>query len=199
MKYEKIITKSGRDIHVFDDIYDYNFAQNTLYYIENSYFKIGFGDRSSDEAKNYRFLCSDYSREDFEPINYLDKICDPEAKKMVMDIIGKREWRKTLVNLANPFEPHWIHSHDKVNDGYVALYYPNMEWHEPWAGETLIYEEDCKTVAYHSPYIPQRLLIFHSHAPHTYRAGSILSPQYRFTVATFLGMPHENVDNSQSS
>lgn len=185
MKYQKITTKSGYDIHVFDDLYEYSFMQSAFYYVEKSVYELGWSDKTCDDAGRFKYLHSVYAENHFNEINYIEQIKPPEARKIVGELLHDKVWGRTTVNLSHPFEPHFIHSHPNSKDGYIALYYANMEWQEPWAGETLFYSEDRKTVEFHSVYTPGRMILFDYRIPHTFRPPSILAPQYRFTVATF--------------
>lgn len=185
MIYKKVTTASGKDIHVFDDAYEFNFMQQVLGYVETSLYRIGWSDRGTECAQRFRYLHSPYSYENYKDIDFVENIHDPEAKAIAQGLLEGKPWRKTTVNLSYPFEPHFIHAHPRADNGWTGLYYPNLEWKEEWGGETLFYSEDRKTVEFHSQYTPGRFVLFDFRIPHTFRPGTIIAPQYRYTVSTF--------------
>lgn len=177
--YHKIIEcENNKSIHIFDDVVDFHYKNNTFTFIKNSRFRIGWSDR--EDTKVHEYVYSTYTMEEYSRVNPIIHCKDDECGQTMVDALKQKRWTKTMVNLSTQTEPHFIHTHD----GITLLYYVNLDWDESFGGETIFYKEDLSEIVYTSKYTPGRIIIFDGTIPHTFRAQSSLGPRYRFTMAT---------------
>lgn len=179
MNIAHVLTKSGKNIHVFDGVTPLRFRENAYQTFLKSYFIIGWSD-TEDPAKKVHdhFLHSNYSYDDvvdlglFEVINAVDGI-----KKLIEGL----HWQKTILNLSQTSDVNYIHSHPEKK---VVLYYGNVEWRDGAHGETHFYNDNLTDIEFTSSYVPGRIIVFDGDIPHCIRPQSIIGPKFRFTLAT---------------
>lgn len=171
-----IITKSGKSIRVFDNLFDGRVRTESFMFIQQSYFRLGWADSPIPERAQHAFLYSAYSAEDCELFPYVKALANTEVAPLYEGL----SIQKVAVNLSTPADTNFIHQHPEK---LVVLYYANLEWKEGWHGETLFFSEDYSEIEFASPYTPGRVVVFDASIPHSIRPQSHTAAHYRFTVA----------------
>lgn len=177
MKHQHIQI-NGKDIHVFDELFDFSFREHAYSFVKNSLYKIGNEDADAVETAQHKYMVSMWSEADLVNLGLLDKIKGTLAEEL---ILGKTLSR-VHVNLSTPSDVHWAHDH---RSQIGMLYYANKNWSHHWAGETMFFNDDLSEVEYASIYKPGRLIIFDGEIPHSVRPQSSVAPNYRFTLSAF--------------
>jgi hypothetical protein len=98
------------------------------------------------------------------------------------DIMGDKKPTYCSVNLVYQGQQFWPHTHRKQTS---IVYYANLEWHNKWGGETIIYENDGETFHAAVPYVPGAVLWLGEGVTHAIRPPSTEAPMYRFTMGIF--------------
>ena len=173
---KEIIADSGKEIRVYDNIFDFAYQQEIYCFAQNSLFKIGWADGSIIENQKHRYMHSVYSGEDLKRLGIVERIAKSEASA---ELDGYK-LDKAILNLSTPADSNFVHSHPEDK---VLLYYVNLEWRDGWHGETLFFNDSAKDIVFASPYTPGRLISFGAKIPHTIRPQSHIATQYRFTLA----------------
>ena len=75
-----------------------------------------------------------------------------------------------------------VHRDDFVAGTHTLIYYPMLEWHEDWAGETVYQDENGEVIAAIRP-APNRAVLFDSTIPHAGRAPHRSFGGLRVTIA----------------
>lgn len=167
---------SGKKIYVFDGLLPLQLRDKIFAFINNSKFRIGWADGTSETSSAKKFMFSSYSVEDDENAGLLAFL----RTTQVNQYISGMEQKKSIVNLSVPSDTHWAHSHPEK---LVVLYYANMEWEQHWHGETLFYTEDLNDIELALRYTPGRIVVFDASIPHAMRPQSPAADHYRFTYA----------------
>lgn len=176
---KKTISLGTKTIEIFDDITSLFFRQRIYDICKTSYFRLGWNDSAIPERKPYDYnLHSIYNEADIESLNILPLITETE----IMDSLKDLKITQCVVNLSVASDVNFAHTHPEKK---VLLYYPNLEWQEGWAGETVFYSEDLKEIVYTSQYTPGRFIVFDAEIPHSIRAQSNTGPKHRFTLSMF--------------
>ena len=121
MKYKIIECENNKKIHVFDDIVDFHYKNNTFTFIKNSKFRIGWADR--EDTKSCEYVYSSYSMEEYARVNPIIHCKSDECAQVLIATLENKTWLKTMVNLSTQTEPHFVHTHK----GMTVLYYANLE------------------------------------------------------------------------
>lgn len=173
---QHIVTKSGKNIYVFDDLIPLSERDHGYNYMRGSMFQIGWHDSSIEEHIRHAFWHSKYNDVDCDNLYLYHTIMKGAPGKLVEGLCQK----KAVVNCATPADCNFIHAHPEKK---VILYYANLIWNEGWHGETLFYDEAMKNIEFASPYTPGRVIVFDGGTPHAIRPQSYLASHFRFTFA----------------
>lgn len=174
--YKKITLASGKEIHIYDGIVSMHLRSNIWIYINNSSFRLGWLDGTSETAIKHKFLHSSFTPQETEDCGLLPHLKTTPVYEHIKDL----ELKKSIVNLSVPSDTHFAHVH---NEKKVVLYYPNMEWEQHWHGETQFYSEDLSEIELSVRYTPGRVVVFDATIPHAMRPQSTSADHYRFTYA----------------
>lgn len=175
-------------IQAYDDLFDFKYRNDIYQFVKQSLFRIGWVDSETPETIKHEFIHSTYTKEDVDKLGFFEQL----KKTPVIDHIKDLEHKHTKVNLSTPSDSNFIHSHQEK---LVVLYYVNLYWGNGWHGETLFYDKYGKDIAFASPYIPGRIIVFDGSIPHTIRPQSIIGPKFRFTISSFFDYPTDNLNN----
>ncbi len=166
-------------LNVFDNKIPYIARYDIWKYCINSTYNLGWQD-SEDSSKYELNLHSSWTQKELE---------SSKIFPYVEDCIKETNWftnrkiNKIIVNLVRSDDVHFIHGH---NDYQVALYYVNLDWQDGWYGETIFYDPDnISNIAYTTPYIPGRFILFDGSIPHSIRPQSSKAPKFRLTLSIF--------------
>lgn len=171
-----IETKLGKTIDVYDDCVPLTIRDETFVKVQNSLYKIGWGDGTTEETIKYKYLHSMYGHEEIMDSTIFKSIMASPAGRHVQGL----ELKKAISNLSTPSDVNFTHAHpEKI----VILYYVNLEWRQGWHGETHWYDEGLKNIEFSSPYTPGRIVVFDGSIPHCIRPQSYIASNYRFTLA----------------
>jgi hypothetical protein len=168
----------GKKIHIFDDVFDYKIRSNIYNTVTTRNFFIGWNDTGIIEKRNMAYLYSPWVMEQFKDLKFFESL-PPE----IIDKISGMKYERAVTNLTVPTYTFTPHNHE---DQTVLLYYANMEWCPEWAGETLFYDNDLRSIPFCSIYTPNRVVLFDGEIPHALRPQSGRAPEYRFTISIFL-------------
>lgn len=121
-----------------------------------------------------------YGKNRFEPFEELG--IPHEFCQEYHDIMGDKQIDYMAVNLVFQGQQFWPHTHRRQTS---LVYYANLEWHNKWGGETIVYENDGETFHAAVPYTPGALLWLAPGVTHAIRSPSVEAPMYRFTIGMF--------------
>jgi hypothetical protein len=172
----RIYTGTGRELTVYDGLFDLHYRQSVYQFAQSSLFQIGWADGAIIENQANRFIHSIYSKEDIERLGIITRILNSPAAG---ELDGYK-FDRAVLNLSTAADANYVHTH---GEDKILLYYVNLEWYDGWHGETLFFQESLRDVAFTSVYTPGRLLAFDAKIPHTIRPQSHIAAQYRFTLA----------------
>lgn len=175
MKYDNLNDGRHKEVHIFDEVFDFATRDKIYQYVTNSLYKVGEFDGSLLENRKTSTLISTYNLGDVEALG-LNKL-PPEISKILDGYIPHRAY----VNLCRPDDSFHIHT-DHSTKMWTLLYYVNLDWHIEWGGDTVLLKEDM-TIDYVSQYTPGRVLLFDGTIPHLIRPSTRLAPENRFTLA----------------
>jgi SM-20-related protein len=84
---------------------------------------------------------------------------------------------------AMPYGTHGsVHNDSLVPGDYTAIYYPHMDWHPDWGGETILFNQTCTDILTAAHPKPNRLLVFPAFVRHVARGVSGSCPVVRITL-----------------
>lgn len=69
-----------------------------------------------------------------------------------------------------------IHTDTRSPDGYTSVYYPHAAWEPNWAGETVLFNDECSDIIASVYPKPNRLFVFRGDIPHVARGVSRICP-----------------------
>ena len=166
-------------LNIHDNKIPYVIRENIWRYCINSTYTLGWQD-SDDSGKYELNLHSSWTQKELESSKIFPYV---EYSIRNTDWFTNRKISKIIVNLVRSDDVHFIHGHD---DRQVVLYYINLDWQDGWYGETIFYDpDDTNNIAFASPYIPGRFILFDGSIPHTIRPQSSKAPKFRFTLSIF--------------
>ena len=166
-------------LNIHDNKIPYVIRENIWRYCINSTYTLGWQD-SDDSGKYELNLHSSWTQKELESSKIFPYVEDYIRNT---DWFTNRKISKIIVNLVRSDDVHFIHGHD---DRQVVLYYINLDWQDGWYGETIFYDpDDTNNIAFASPYIPGRFILFDGSIPHTIRPQSSKAPKFRFTLSIF--------------
>lgn len=166
-------------LNIHDNKIPYVIRENIWRYCINSTYTLGWQD--SDDSDKYELnLHSSWTQKELESSRIFPYVEDCIRNT---DWFTSRKISKIIVNLVRSDDVHFIHGHD---DCQVVLYYINLDWQDGWYGETIFYDpDDTNNIAFTSPYIPGRFILFDGSIPHTIRPQSSKAPKFRLTMSIF--------------
>lgn len=174
--YKKHILTTGKEIHIYDGLVPSQTRSAVWSFINNSLFRIGWPDGTTERSMSSRYIHALFNEEDNAKCGLLPFL----QTTQVQDHIKGLTLKKSIVNLSVPSDTHWAHSH---HERLVVLYYANLEWEQHWHGETLFYTEDLSDIELAIRYTPGRVVVFDATIPHAVRPQSPAADNYRFTYA----------------
>ena len=179
-KFE-VVTKSGKKIYVFDDVYDYAQRTKIYKYVINSRYQVGGIDNGIIENRGHVTMASAYNRDDYNNIGF-----DQFPKDIIDTLALNMQYvmTNTMVNLCKPDDIFHIHNDSHEEGDYTLIYYANLNWNVEWGGDTVFLNENQDDIEYVSQYTPGRFVIFDGRIPHLIRPSTRLAPEYRFTIAS---------------
>lgn len=179
MIYNKFITSTNKDIHIFDGLFTQHELIHMYNFVLNSTYQIKEADTTIREYQGYKHLVSNYSDSDVDVFGiYNTKSFEPVASLLR----GYTPYR-TYVNLSTTSDRYFFHT-DGNDSELTLLYYANMEWSPNWEGETPFASENLQHIEYASPYVPGRIVVFNASIPHKSTQPLPGAPYYRFTFVT---------------
>lgn len=168
----------GKKIYIFDNVFEYKIQSNIYDRVTTSQYHIGWNDTGIIEKRDMAYLFAPWIMEQFDNLKFFKSLPDE-----IMSKIKDMKFQRAVTNLTVPTYTFTPHNHENQT---VLLYYANMEWNPDWAGETLFYSDDLKSIPLCSIYTPNRIVLFDGEIPHAIRPQSGRAPEYRFTISIFL-------------
>jgi Rps23 Pro-64 3,4-dihydroxylase Tpa1-like proline 4-hydroxylase len=170
-------TSSGKNIYLYDDLFNYAERYAMYGFIKNSMFTTSGKDTNRLEHQGHFNIYSSYSEQDVKNLGVMNNV----VLKNALSDIGDLKITQARVNLSTLNDKNHFHS-DEL-DGITLLYYPNMEWHLEWGGYTLFSDDATKNIEHCLVYTPGRVVIFEGNIPHCIAAPTNIAPTYRFSFA----------------
>lgn len=180
MKYKKLITSAGKEIHIYDELFD--FREQTFFYnfMINSYFKFNKSDTSLLENRGEYGLYSDYSSTDVEKLGILSS----KGSEVFLDKIAGLTLRQARINMSTLYDKNRFHiDTDFSGKAVTLLYYANLNWNIESSGHTLFSTDDREDIEFCIMYKAGRVVIFDSTIPHCILSPNTVSPAYRLSFA----------------
>jgi len=166
------------NITVLNNVFEFIYQESLYNLCSNSSFKLGWSDGGDIETSNRVFFHSFIPEEAVLKLNIDNKIRETSLGKKLQNYT----LHQGVINCSRPGESYWEHTHE---DMVVVLYYPNLRWRREWGGETIFYDDNRENLIFASEYKSNRMVLFDGKIPHSVRAPSYISDQYRFTMSFF--------------
>ena len=179
---KKITTSSGKEIFIYDDLYDltersyfYSFALNS------KYSPLGADTKFLEHRKDFN-LTSNFTEDDLFGLKFW---ASKSSKQLEKHFLGMRI-DNVRINLSTLSDNNRIHVDNTLHKAAYCrtlLYYFNMEWKIEWGGGLLITDDNMKEIEATISYVPGRVIILDGTIPHCISAPTNLAPSYRFSLA----------------
>jgi hypothetical protein len=180
MKQKTVYTESGKEIHIFDELYD--FRERTFFYnfMIKSLYRFNISDTSLLENRGEYGLYSDYSVDD---VNRIEILTSEHAKPLLPYLAGM-SIKQARINLSTLYDKNRFHlDTDSAKKAVTFLYYANLNWDIESSGHTLFSNEDKTEIEHCIMYKPGRVVIFDGKIPHCILSPNTVSPAYRLSFA----------------
>jgi|TARA_R110000744_G_C19186487_1_gene543371 Rps23 Pro-64 3,4-dihydroxylase Tpa1-like proline 4-hydroxylase len=172
---------------VFDHIVPFHHQQDIYNACKNAFYRInGWEDRDDIDISKHD-LHSKWSLEDTKKTNlypYVEQVLKKSGYDVNSYKYSMQDFDATMVNISKKGDYYYSHTHGE--GCLIILYYANLEWREEWAGETIFFDKHTREAKDVCSYKSGRFIVFEGDAPHSVRPQSIIGPEYRFTIGTFL-------------
>ena len=175
-------TQSGKHIQIWDGLIDYAPATAFFEYINNSLYRIGWGDGYAEEQRKYKYLYASLTLDECMQSGFFPAVINSKIFQYLKDL----EFKHAMVNLSCASDVHYPHIHQEQ---LILLYYANPIWKPQWFGETLFYNESATEIELALPYTPHRFVLFDASIPHAIRPQSRDAETHRFTFAMVFDKP----------
>lgn len=171
-----ITLSSGKQIHVFDDLFTLTQRRWFKDFAQDCYLRPEGRSTTAWEHPG-NFLLARFGPKDLENFKLLDAV----ELNPVFEILGRREIDRAWLLFSDLSTK--IYYHTDVNletkNAFSMLYYVNLEWKDYWGGETIFADENgeaevCVT------YKPGRVVLFDSTINHKAACISSDAP-FRYT------------------
>lgn len=179
MKNYKILTKSGKQIHVFDDVLSYSDRSRIFENVETSFYRFVNSDPHHSDVRNAvnKPICG-LSQIDERNLRIFELLPDE-----INSLLHGFNRLRSYVNAANIGTANLDHT-DDYYENLTLLYYVNPHWDYTWGGETFFYNEDLSEIEFASIFKPGRIIVFDGRIPHTATSPNIRAGHnMRFTFA----------------
>jgi hypothetical protein len=177
--YHKHITKSGKVIEVWDNLF--SFAERSKMFAQMRdipfQFWSAYDTLITDQSSSF-IIKSPWKKEDL----YNFGIFDLPGADPLINIFKEYHFHRAWVNLQTPIDRLRYHS-DMFDPGYKSmLFYLNLHWDQEWHAPTVFRSDDLSEVEFISDFVPGRVVVFDSNIPHKATQAPLESQQYRFTL-----------------
>jgi Rps23 Pro-64 3,4-dihydroxylase Tpa1-like proline 4-hydroxylase len=179
MMCKNIVTESGKNITIYDDVFTFAERQEFYSFCKNSFYRIDGKDSDIIEHQSNLSLVARYTENDLFNMKFLECIKDEK----ILDVTKKYKLNSASVNLSTPADLYHVHTDTHAKEGMTILYYVNMSWSIDWAGETIFLNEKGDDFEYVSAFKPGRLLLFDATIPHMIRPPVMKANTLRMTLA----------------
>ena len=173
----KIITSSGKEILIFDNLFD--LTARTYFYdfaLHSKYSPLTKDTTFLEHGADFNLACH-FSAEDLEAIKFLSH---PSCKQLEKYFNGFNI-KQVRINLTTLNDNNRIHV-DNTKECKTLLYYLNLDWKLEWGGSLTIASEDVVEIEHSISCVPGRLIIMDGTLPHCISAPTNLAPTYRFSL-----------------
>lgn len=187
MKSKTVYTSTGKQIHIYDDVYDYNTRNKFYEFLANSLYSINGGDNDRLETKGEYNIYSKFTESDLHNMGFLSV---PESA-FILDQVKNMSIAQVRVNLSTLYDKNRFHvdtTSYASKEGITMLYYANMKWDIEAGGHTLFADDELENIEYCAVYKPGRVVMFDGSIPHCIMSPNIIAPAYRLSFAIqFIG------------
>lgn len=181
MKYNKYETSTGRNIHVFREVYDYTHQVNLLKWSLRQQYRFNPGNDSlllTSKAEMVLSCGRMPATDEFKEMMRFDEIDG------LNDIIGDRKIDRHWINCDISKGSSHFHPDAFEKGSLSLLYYLNCEWDLSWDGYTVWASDDLKDIEHIESLEPGKMVLFDSLIPHKPTAVSSTAPSFRYTMNT---------------
>jgi Rps23 Pro-64 3,4-dihydroxylase Tpa1-like proline 4-hydroxylase len=161
---------------VFDNVFNYRTKLGIEQFLKSYRYGLGWSD--TQENNHLLYMHARLFKKEMDDMGFFQNIQNKDLLKAIDD----RDPETVVANVSFPgyyYFPHWHRNQESL------VYYVNMEWKQEWAGETIVYEDDCETVHACMPFSSGKVLWLNKDVLHSMRPPSLNAPFYRFTISMF--------------
>ena len=174
-------TENGKDIFIYDNVFNSSQQQKMYYFILASSFRLSVTDDTLlDYTTKYSTTFgSAYNPKDiknFGILEYMPKTIK-ERFNMSLDTHGR-----CLINNITPLDTHCPHDDSGQNVKWSMLYYANLKWDIEWGADTLFLTDDKQEISQCVQCMPNRVVVFDATIPHMIRPSTMAAPHHRWSV-----------------
>ena len=180
MSHKKIELSSGKQIHIFDDLYPFHYRSNWYDNATQAWYAPTGNDDFTLEHKGDFTLWAPIG----QFMNKFD-VLDHENSAPVRELIGDSvmDLNQARINLSTLNDRNRFHV-DTINEPTLTLlYYLNIQWKLEWGGYTLFADDQVEEIEQVVSNRPGRVVLFDGSIPHCIAAPTSLAPAYRFSLA----------------
>jgi hypothetical protein len=174
----KITTSSGKEVFIYDDLYDWTARSYFYDFAVNSKYTPLSNDTTLIEHRGDFNLASHFNEADLIALRFLSNESSHQLKKHFDGF----EITQVRINLSTLNDKNRIHI-DNTKQCKTLIYYLNLEWKIEWGGGLLIVNDDMKEIESAISYVPGRVIVMDGTIPHCISAPTILAPSYRLSLA----------------
>lgn len=171
-------TINNKDLFIADNFFPKEYHERFYTYCSKLPYYIGYPDTMAYERLAHQYYHTSLGVNELQEIDLFNYLYKTEFA----DKIKNRQLVKATINSSTASQANFPHCDRK---SFTMIYYMNLDWKPEWAGETVFFNENTTEIELASIYKPNRAILFDGHIPHQLRPQSILSPNFRFSLAMF--------------
>jgi len=182
MKKNEYVTKSGKKIYVFREVYNYDRQLNLLDWCVRQNYRFRPANEGVLVGLKSDLILSAHPDIDVSQFAVQFSLHD-EKLSPIKELIGpdrqlKAHWINANISKTSPhFHP------DSFKEGSLSmLYYANVKWDLSWDGYTVWASDDLKDIEHVEFPEPGKIVIFDSTIPHKPTAAAPEAPSFRYTI-----------------
>lgn len=181
---------SANDVQVYDDLVPETLQRDLSYMLARPIWK--YGKRSNTQNDRFPFWCAHFAGGDSKS----RESCEEALKQ---NASGQAFYRLWLLLKEGPLKGHiplraYANAHTYGVEGYMhrdtddpdnyftTLYYAHPKWQPNWAGETVFFDEDCRTIVKSVYPQPGRVAMFPGYMLHRAQGPSRECAELRLSV-----------------
>jgi Rps23 Pro-64 3,4-dihydroxylase Tpa1-like proline 4-hydroxylase len=180
MEEKVLVTSTGEEIYIYDNVFPIYSVFNFQVFCERSMYQLNSeSSHFVGEEKRSHFISATYTDEDLQKMQFFES----EYFTPLFRHLENKKRIRTWVLLSTYLSKYNFHPDNTVKGGTTILYYVNSDWDREWGGETLFCNSagELEIVV---EFKPNRIVVFDSNIPHKPGLISRDAPPYRFTMTS---------------